>query len=300
MSTSRTDRPPPTPEQSRALAVEGSSVALSAGAGCGKTFVLAERFVRALEGPDSLPLDRIVALTFTNKAARELRERIRRECRARLDLGLETARWRSVLRSLPAAHIGTFHSFCGDVLRRYAIEAGVDPGFTVLDEPIALAIRDESLDRMLREELSRRNSDLLDLAVDYGLSMVRQSLDDLLNHRSAGDLRSWVTRQPSQLVETWYSRFTQQIQPALLANFATSLKPCLDRIDSAEFPNPKVRSRLDDFRACTTRLSGSFDPAPILQELINLAKVQGLGAKLWPSLDFYESIKEDFDGEKLV
>ncbi len=87
MTESRPDRNAPTREQANALNVTGASVALSAGAGCGKTFVLAERFVRALEGPDFRPLGRIVALTFTNKAARELRQRIRRECRARLEFG---------------------------------------------------------------------------------------------------------------------------------------------------------------------------------------------------------------------
>src|SRR6185312_3942303 len=117
-------RPPLTSEQSKALAVNGSSVALGAGAGCGKTLVLAERFVRALDGPDARPLGRIVALTFTNKAARELRERIRKECRARLELGHDPLRWRAVLRGLEAARIGTFHAFCGEVLRQHAIEAG--------------------------------------------------------------------------------------------------------------------------------------------------------------------------------
>ena len=245
MSPTRTDRPPPTAEQARALEVEGSSVALSAGAGCGKTFVLAERFVRALEGPNGRPLGRIVALTFTNKAARELRERIRKECRARLESGEDSLRWRAVLRGLAAARIGTFHAFCGEVLRQHPIEAGVDPSFALFDESIAPAIREESLDYLLRERLTVRDPDLLDLAVEYGLAMIRQSIDDLLGNRSAGDVRQWANREPRELVDSWRALWIGEIRPSLLAGFRSKLQPCLDLLNSTNFDNAKVRSRLD-------------------------------------------------------
>ncbi len=295
MSGPATDRKPPTEEQFRALGVLGSSVALSAGAGCGKTFVLAERFVRALEGPEARPLGRIVALTFTNKAARELRERIRQECRARLADARDPLRWRMVLRGLEAARIGTFHSFCGDVLRRHAIEAGVDPGFAVFDETIALSIREEALDFALRERLSARDPDLIELAVEYGLGMVRQSLDDLLGHRSAGDLRAWAGRQPRELVDAWVKIWDGEVRPALLEDFRKRLQPCLDLIAETTFDNEKVRARLDGFREWTARLDEPGDPTPTLEELAKAAKVVGLAAKLWPSADVYEAVKEHFE-----
>src|SRR5215213_10714558 len=100
-------------QQARPLSVRGASVALSAGAGCGKTTVLTARFLGDLDGPDARPLGAIVALTFTEKAARELRKRIRAQCRDYLDAGREPDRWRAVLRGLEAAPIGTFHEFCG-------------------------------------------------------------------------------------------------------------------------------------------------------------------------------------------
>src|SRR3954451_10611114 len=104
-----------TAEQRRALKVTDCSVALGAGAGCGKTTVLTERFLGAIEGYRGRPLRELAALTFTDKAARELRQRIRERCRERL-VGEaqpeEPARWRNVLRGLEAAPIGTFHDFC--------------------------------------------------------------------------------------------------------------------------------------------------------------------------------------------
>jgi ATP-dependent helicase/nuclease subunit A len=289
------DRKPPTEEQARALGVVGSSVALSAGAGCGKTFVLAERFVRALEGPEARPLGRIVALTFTNKAARELRERIRKECRARLADGRDPRHWSKVLRGLEAARIGTFHSFCGDVLRRHAIEAGVDPGFAVFDETIALSLREEALDVSIRERLSARDPDLIELAVEYGLGMVRQSLDDLLGNRSAGDLRAWARRQPRELVDGWVKVWDGEVRPALLEAFREKIKPCLDLIDSTTFANETVRARLDEFLEWTARLDGPGDPTPTLEKIQATARVQGLAAKLWPSPEVHAAFKEQFE-----
>src|SRR5262245_48283705 len=92
-----------TAEQRISVAARGFHIALSAGAGCGKTTVLTDRFVSLLDDRDRIRLDRIVALTFTEKAARELRDRVRRACRARLDEGKDPAYWISIVRDLEAA-----------------------------------------------------------------------------------------------------------------------------------------------------------------------------------------------------
>jgi len=284
-----------TPEQARALEVSGASVALGAGAGCGKTTVLTGRFLRALEGPDPVPLGRIVALTFTNKAARELRDRIRGECRRRLESSGEPAYWRGVIRGLSAARIGTFHSFCGEVLRRHAIAAGIDPGFGVLDEPIAQALRDEALSVALRERLAARDPDLIELAVDLGLGPVRQALGSLLANRSGGDIRDWAGRQPSDLVNLWLDRWNRAVRPALLADFHARHDRCSRLIDpTAEIPD-KIRDRMGDLGDAFARLSSAGDDADgLLRSIGELAKVQGLGAKLWPSAEVYEEAKELF------
>jgi ATP-dependent helicase/nuclease subunit A len=295
MSASEPDRRPPTEEQTRALQIVNSSVALSAGAGCGKTFVLAERFVRALDGPNARPLGRIVALTFTNKAARELRERIRKECRARMETGDDPLRWRAVLRGLAAARIGTFHAFCGEVLRQHPIVAGVDPGFAVFDEPIAQAIREESLDFLLRERLTARDPGLLDLAAEYGLAMVRDTLDDFLDNRSTGDIRDWVGREPRELVNHWSELWDREIKPALIADFRSTIEPCLDLINTTTFENDKVRARVDDFREAAARLGSHGNLGSAIESIRSTAMVKGLAAKLWPSPEFFEDVKTRFE-----
>ncbi|HWQ29091.1 MAG TPA: UvrD-helicase domain-containing protein [Dehalococcoidia bacterium] len=109
---------------------------VEAGAGTGKTRALVERAVSLVLA--GTPVDRIVAITFTEKAAAELRERIR--------LGLEQAevsdpahaeRVSRALESLDRAEVSTIHAFCHGLLRSFAAEAGVDPAFTVADEVTA-------------------------------------------------------------------------------------------------------------------------------------------------------------------
>ena len=286
-----------TTEQAEALVVGVGSVALSAGAGCGKTTVLTERFVRALDGPSPTPLGRLVALTFTNKAARELRDRIRRECRLKVAAGHDPTYWRGVVRGLEAARIGTFHSFCGEVLRRHAIEAGIDPGFVVLDEPVAGALRDEALAVALREALAHRDRDLIELAVDFGLGAVRQALGSLLNNRSGGDIALWTAKEPRDLVAHWLDRWTRDVRPALVDRVRLACAPCLDRVAATSFDNPKVEARLADFAAAVARLDdvGMGDPVPAIKGIQEAAKVVGLVGKLWPSPEVYEAIKDGFE-----
>src|SRR5918999_3280484 len=117
-----------TPEQRAAIADRGRSSLLAAGAGSGKTAVMVERFVEAVLH-DGLAVNSILTLTFTEKAAAELRERIRRRFEA---LGQHEH-----ARSIDAAWVGTIHGFCARVLRSQPIAAGLHPRLTVLDEAAA-------------------------------------------------------------------------------------------------------------------------------------------------------------------
>jgi len=114
----------------------GETLFVEAGAGTGKTSALVERVVALVL--DGHAIEGIVAITFTEKAAAELRDRIRagleaaRQEHAASDLAIEDA-----LRSLDRAQISTIHSFCQGLLYSYAAEAGIDPSFRVQDEVMA-------------------------------------------------------------------------------------------------------------------------------------------------------------------
>ena len=152
-----------TDEQRRAIERRDGDLLLDAGAGSGKTSVLVERFARAVI-EDGIDVSAMLAITFTEKAAGELRERIRARLR---ELGaIDQAR------ATEGAFISTIHGFCARVLRAGALTAGLDPAFVVLDvdqaDPLAIAAFDEAL-----ADLAGAGSGAVDLVADYGAGPLR-------------------------------------------------------------------------------------------------------------------------------
>jgi ATP-dependent helicase/nuclease subunit A len=130
---------------------------VEAAAGTGKTTALVERIVRMIaEG--KADVGEIVAVTFTEKAAGELKLRLRERLdNARLAAdaaGDVRSRLDRALTQLEEAHVGTIHAFCADLLRERPVEAGVDPLFEVLTEPASARLFDEAFGRWLQDELS--------------------------------------------------------------------------------------------------------------------------------------------------
>jgi ATP-dependent helicase/nuclease subunit A len=165
---SSTPQPSParglTDEQEQAIARRQGSLLLAAGAGSGKTSVLVERFVRAVLD-DGLAPGRILAITFTERAAGELKERIR----ARF-IELDA---REAARDTEAAFIGTFHGFCARLLRTHPLAAALDPDFTVLDEPHSGRLREQAFSAALGSFLTRDGSPAVDLVAAYGADRLR-------------------------------------------------------------------------------------------------------------------------------
>jgi ATP-dependent helicase/nuclease subunit A len=141
----------PTPEQAAAIAARGTDVLLEAGAGTGKTGVMVDRYCR-LVCDSGLSPDAVLAFTFTEKAAAELRQRIRAELARRAEAGSERAV--AVLAGIGGAWVTTIHGFCNRVLAAHPVAAGVDPSFRVLDAPEAARAAREAFDDALVEFLA--------------------------------------------------------------------------------------------------------------------------------------------------
>jgi ATP-dependent helicase/nuclease subunit A len=141
-----------------------------ASAGTGKTRKLVETWVNLIEtGSDPL---RIVAMTFTEKAAADLRSRIRQAILSRMkDLPpVERSSWTRVLSLLPAAPISTIHGFCGLLLREHGLHAKIDPSFSILDELRSLELARESAVETIRNEIRGGNENVARLFGDLGLN----------------------------------------------------------------------------------------------------------------------------------
>ncbi|MDX6718671.1 MAG: ATP-dependent helicase/nuclease subunit [Solirubrobacteraceae bacterium] len=181
---------PFTAEQSDAIRGRQRSLLLEANAGSGKTSVLVERFVRSVL-EDGVRPPRILAITFTERAAGELRARVRERF---VELGR-----RDEARETETAWVSTIHGFCARVLRAHAIAAGLDPAFAVLDEADARTLRDRAWDRALGELLDGKNgAAALDLVAAYDTDRLRTmiaTVHDVL--RSGGQTRPALPPVPS-------------------------------------------------------------------------------------------------------
>jgi ATP-dependent helicase/nuclease subunit A len=171
-----------TEEQQRAVTRRAEPLLLSAAAGSGKTSVLVERFVAAVRD-DGIAPARILAITFTERAAGELRARVRARL---LELGD-----RAAARDTEAAFVGTFHGFCARVLRAHSLAAGLDPDFAILDEGLAGRLREQAFKAALRDFLAREGTTAVDLLAAYGVDRVHAMIEQV--HK---ELRSRGQRAP--------------------------------------------------------------------------------------------------------
>ena len=193
--------------QAEAVTTRGVDVAVTAGAGSGKTRALVGRYLSLLE--EGWPLRSLVAITFTEKAAREMRTRIRSTIEQWLaeEVAADRALWESAFAELDAARIGTIHSLCAAILRAHPAEAGVDPVFAVLEENAAAILKARAVEIALAWAMSDPDAArLFGLLGEYRLRTAVTALldrrldaapafnwvDDKLLERWAGELAAWL------------------------------------------------------------------------------------------------------------
>jgi ATP-dependent exoDNAse (exonuclease V) beta subunit len=146
----------PTPEQRAAIRATAPEVLVEAGAGTGKTGVMVDRYCRLVCEQEVSPTA-VLAFTFTDKAAAELRQRIRAEVERRAEDGSERAR--ELLPTLGSAWVTTIHGFCNRLLSAHPVAVGVDPRFRVLDAPETERAAAEAFEQALEEFLADVDGD---------------------------------------------------------------------------------------------------------------------------------------------
>ena len=152
-------------ERRRAIEDLDTTFLVEAAAGSGKTTLLLGRIVNLVRSGRAR-LAEIAAVTFTEKAAADLRIRLRGE--------LARAGLHEALRELEIARIGTIHAFAAGLLRERPVEAGVDPGFTVADPLTARLLLDRAWEAWLPEALSEpAAAEAVREAIERGLGLER-------------------------------------------------------------------------------------------------------------------------------
>ncbi len=137
-------------EQREAATETGRDVVVTAGAGSGKTSTLVARYASLLaKGTEPR---RIAAITFSTKAAQEMRSRVRlklMELQSQATEDADQRYWSELSSQIDSARIGTIHSLCAEILRNHPAEAGVDPRFALIDEGLSAALRKQAVEDTL-------------------------------------------------------------------------------------------------------------------------------------------------------
>lgn len=234
-----------TPNQQLALDTKGN-LALTANAGSGKTFVLARRFLNALI-KDELEISSIAAITFTDKAASELYNRISGlvdehilNCK---DSG-DRKKLERIRRQLVSANISTIHSFCTAILRDYPVESNLDARFIPIDEKLSLELIEMSVEETIRNSFDdkSRSEDVKYLIRILGSKskLMNQLVKLIQNRKNVKVLQEKIYSQDESLIAEYFrntfSEFFIEIWDHYKSNFIGSLEHINNQILST---NPK-------------------------------------------------------------
>jgi ATP-dependent helicase/nuclease subunit A len=238
-----------------------------------------------------------VAITFTERAAREMRARIRRFCRQRLTVstGAAAEHWRELVRHLDQARVSTIHSFCAALLRDHAAQAGLHPRFRVLEAAQAETLLHAAIGELLTKRLAAGDERVIRLAVQFGLERLPTLLTQLLGHRQELDFCAWQDVSCDALVARWQDAWRTDVRPRLIGSIGQSAAArTLLRIVNSETPaHPVMAERCAALRRRLAGLSEAADPVAELAVIREAARVQGGGsAKAWSDADTFAAFRD--------
>jgi ATP-dependent helicase/nuclease subunit A len=285
-----------TRQQLDAIDARSSSVVLSSGAGCGKTTVLTQRYLSHLQR-DGVSVGQIVAITFTDRAARQMRGKIRDAVSRELAKNPTDSAWADHLRDLETAPIQTIHSFCGDLLRQFAVTAGLDPHFEVLEEVLADTLRADALRDTLQNLLTAEvpaGQDLRELIVLYGWHAVVGAVQSLIKERDTTAWTIWLKKSPTAIANEWSGPTRTALLPTwieYLLAAAPKIVHLINLFETTECVGPVMRQNVRQILDGLPKLAEATDLAAAVDELCETAKVGKEKAEAWPSAEAYETIK---------
>ena len=247
-------RPPPPPDEVHRLAAvasRGENLLVDAGAGTGKTTLLVRRLVEMVapsnDSAEALPLDRIAAVTFTRKAAGELKLRVREKLLSELagkPSAVRRDRLATALAAADTAFIGTIHGFADRLLRRHPVEARLSPSYEVLEDASALA--HETFETLLQaSEAGNLADELADTDIDVALA------------KEAGESIRLALEAAVRAETKEYDYASSHGLDALFRAFIEhrDVPPLPPK--AAPFPAARVKEKIEEFLALARQSKGS-------------------------------------------
>jgi ATP-dependent helicase/nuclease subunit A len=299
-----------TEEQQQAIVLRGCHLCVDAGAGSGKTSVLVERIIQLLESRQAT-LDEIVAITFTEKAAGEMKDRLRRECgrRASMESAQRFSFWRRIERHSDSARISTIHSFCTSLVKEHALTLGFDPDFAVLTEPEERLLRSQVVQNAVEDLLDASDPAAMGAATELGTTGLMRVVQSLLSHR--GTLADWMAGASSWDAATirasWQLRLAEHEARKLervrrLPALREAIEALRNLAGACDDPTDKREMLRCDLLRCLTVLLDSDD---VLAQQAAVAELCSLEAgrprkAAWTSEDASAAVKDHRDTVKAL
>ncbi|MBM0046551.1 UvrD-helicase domain-containing protein [Anaerococcus sp. mt242] len=182
-----------TPGQEKAIKERDKNIIISAAAGSGKTRVLVDRVI-SLMLDEKVPIDKMIIVTFTNKASIEMKDRIREALENQIENNISNKFLKDQLRLLKHAHIQTLHSFASDMLREYFYYFDdLSPNFSIISENSNVILKEEAIDEVFDEEYAKKSADFHNFIHNFATSR---------NDRAA-----------KSIILKTYDKLTSQIDP---------------------------------------------------------------------------------------
>ncbi|MFA6332259.1 MAG: UvrD-helicase domain-containing protein, partial [Methanoregula sp.] len=271
-----------TPRQGEAITLHDRSMVVTAGAGTGKTYVLVQKYIDLIR-TRGVTVPQILALTFTDKAAAGMKERIRAEI-----LRQEGPQWEKAAEDFMIAPVQTFHSFCAQVLREFPIEAGLEPGFAVLDEQQVSRIHSTAYEDLIHT----RQEGPVNEALVHVLSITDQyTLKTMLSAMYGKRERyarffAALREDETAVLDAWKTEVSafRDAEIAALRNdpsFASSLRALLAFASVYEGVNDRAALFLQEIRPFLSRLAAPANPEEFCSAALELAgrKPGNIGSK---------------------
>lgn len=286
------------------------NLAVTAGAGTGKTAVLTQRIIKILTEEKHF-LDRLLVVTFTDKAAVEMKERIYRALEEELKK-TGSSHLQQLKDTFFNNYISTFHSFCASLLREYPIEAGLDPYFRVLDETDKIFFLRKVITQSL-QELARdaKNPDIQITSSEFSKGALTEALFTMIQRRE--DTGDWISEFPRLQWEEYRERLNSY-RGTILREMAyklyrsksldTSLQQIEETLSQVEGDTSALTRKRDRLlnliplflKRLETSTTGPIHIEEIerlKEEIIKNAKMAGAPPKVWRG-EPYETIKGIF------
>lgn len=240
-----------TPEQQSVVDAKTSNILVAAAAGSGKTAVLVERIMKKiLSEEDPVDIDQVLLVTFTNDAAAQMRDRIRKAIDERLKSDPYNKRLLRQSDRLSFAPIMTLDSFCQSVVKRYFQRLDIDPGFQILDETDGKLLWNRAVTETIEEKLEsddpaffqmvdaysggKDDANLIELVTDINKFAKSAPFPDEWIRESAGQIKKIKTAE--DLLESAFARYEYESLRVLFEPLADEAIDLLELCDGPAGP----------------------------------------------------------------